>query len=366
MLCDFREEDRKSGSSEEEKRRSTESLPAQAFNASLSVDDLDKSASQPNIAMTSSVHADFGASLSSTSTPSHGSYQTSQMTKSIEYGKSIKRPTGNSNASLGSTEDGGSTTSEQELNNSSEDISISQDIESALAEVMSGLKSLELQREQEDNQTKPLKPPPPSAKHHTPDLVLDLPVTAEPPSPKQKKMELDANSPDMSTAEVFAKNQCTIKKGMSMPRGVTGITAEPTSPSQRSPPADLGQVRRTYSSSSATIQRRKMELERELNRSPSPVWDQQRSSDPPKPIVPSKMNPGGGGGGPGGGDPPQTFLNSASLAKVLPDRPLDKPVAKPKPPVKMKPPVMKKPTRSPEIGKRGSNSSEESTDVSHA
>ena len=89
---------------------------------------------------------------------------------------------------------------------------LNQDIDSALAEIMSEVEMLELQTMEKDVE----KHPKPTSSHpkHTPDLVLDLPVSTEKQTPG------DPDSPTMSTAEVFAKsNQSTIKKGQSLVGG---------------------------------------------------------------------------------------------------------------------------------------------------
>ena len=54
------------------------------------------------------------------------------------------------------------------------------------------------------------------SKSHTPDLVLDLPITRDPPSPHSSSSD---SSPTMSTAEVFANaSNSTIKKSASIQR----------------------------------------------------------------------------------------------------------------------------------------------------
>ena len=93
------------------------------------------------------------------------------------------------------------------IEKSTEDLN--QDIDTALAEIMSEVEMLELQTMDKGVD----KRPKPAVAHpkHTPDLVLDLPVTTE------KQTHGDPDSPTMSTAEVFAKsNQSTIKKGQSL------------------------------------------------------------------------------------------------------------------------------------------------------
>jgi hypothetical protein len=51
------------------------------------------------------------------------------------------------------------------------------------------------------------------SKSHTPDLVLDLPISRDPPSPHSSAASSSDSSPTMSTAEVFANaSNSTIKK----------------------------------------------------------------------------------------------------------------------------------------------------------
>ena len=133
-----------------------------------------------------------------------------------------------------------STEDEVNLEVSTEELEL--DIDNKLAEIMSGVHSLELQQ-----QTEPLplqKPPrgiPLDRKRQqtggvyagvanpkrTPDLVLDLPrETTTVVNPRDVTFPLPVagqqeDSPTLTTAEVFAKsNQCTIKKGttLNMPR----------------------------------------------------------------------------------------------------------------------------------------------------
>lgn len=99
---------------------------------------------------------------------------------------------------------------------------LAQDIDAALAQVMSGIKSLGLQHgvELENAVMKG------SAEFkRTPDLVIDLPVnSAQPPSPKHNIVSED--SPTLTTAEVFANaDQCTIKKGTGGPPQAANPTA---------------------------------------------------------------------------------------------------------------------------------------------
>jgi len=93
------------------------------------------------------------------------------------------------------------------------------DIDSALAEVVSGLQMLEMQQLSDKRMSLPNVKQKASAKH-TPDLVLDLPEGSN-SSPSGEGSEPDSPT---STADTFAKsNQGTLKKASSMPRNVTGV-----------------------------------------------------------------------------------------------------------------------------------------------
>ena len=93
------------------------------------------------------------------------------------------------------------------------------DIDSALAEVVSGLQMLEMQQLSDKRMSLPNVKQKASAKH-TPDLVLDLPEGSN-SSPSGEGSEPDSPT---STADTFAKsNQGTLKKASSMPRSMTGV-----------------------------------------------------------------------------------------------------------------------------------------------
>ena len=175
---------------------------------------------------------------------------------------------------------------------------LQKDIENALAEVASGLESLKMQQAVSSS-TEPQRTVIGHPKH-TPDLVLDLPISTESPSPK------DGSEPDsptlLSTADVFAEsNQCTMKKACSMPRGVGSNSLRTF---------DHQAVKRSVSTNATVKNRAKLEQ----------VLQKQRAQmlDPEiKPHVPSRVPP---------------------------------PIAtKPKPSLKMKPQVLPKPERSPEL-----------------
>ena len=261
-------------SEDDNKRRSTESLPAKPFALTNTLTDDEKSASQPNIAALPSSQAppQRPPRLSTTSTDSGKSNATGSSSSS---GGSSDSPTGSLH-SLTSKDSAYSMSSKETLDDLDEeeeeedecivpetepkDLKIidnakvtpaptttivmkttedlHNDIDSALAEVMSGLQSLEMQQTMDKA---PVSTTPQTttatmnvAAKHTPDLVLDLPVSDEPPSPKERGSPLggsgseksvstasssgsDTESPTLSTAEVFAKsNQSTIKKGQTI------------------------------------------------------------------------------------------------------------------------------------------------------
>ena len=265
-MC-YRDTEDRSNMSEDDKRRSTESLPAKPF-ALAPLTDEEKSASQPNIAaLPSSQVPQRPPRLSTTSTDSGKSNATGSTSSS---GGSSDSPTGSLH-SLTSKDSAYSMSSKETLDDldeeDEEDECIAQesesscqlkvidtakitpaptttivmkttedlanDIDTALAEVMSGLQSLEMQQNM-DKPTKTTTATMNVAAKHTPDLVLDLPVSDEPPSPKERVSPVsssgekssggatsssgsDTESPTLSTAEVFAKsNQSTIKKGQTI------------------------------------------------------------------------------------------------------------------------------------------------------
>lgn len=89
-------------------------------------------------------------------------------------------------------------------------------MDNVLAEIMSDVRSIELQQTSDKKFSLPLVKSKTAAKH-TPDLVLDLPEDSNSPSPSE------GSGPDspVSAAETFAKsNQGTLKKAASMPRNI--------------------------------------------------------------------------------------------------------------------------------------------------
>lgn len=282
------------------------------------------------------------------------------------------------------------------LDKSPEDLGLGDlehDINSALEEIMSGVKSLELQqKDDKDTGSTSGMPPkfPVGNLKETPDLVLDLPVgdeAREHPSPKSTHSgssgksssgtsSTDSDSPTLSTAELFANNnQCTMKKGSSMPRGVTAPSA-----------IKMGDVKRSFSTTGTASSRGRytknptqtaVEIQPEES-----IWEAQKPSSfarmTPPPRTSSRQTPS-----------PQTVTLDKSemsershspspgaeslgpsavptpiphpvprLTPVSARKGLDKPMPpekpeKPKPPPKsLKPPLMKKPTRSPEVPRK--------------
>lgn len=207
-----------------------------------------------------------------------------------------------------------STPEKAESNSSSASDDITS-MDTVLAEIMSDVRSLEMQQSSDKRMSLPLQKSK-SASKHTPDLVLDLPEGSNSSSPQDGS---DRDSPTLSAAETFAKsNQGTLKKASSMPRNVSGsemYTAEfkKSEESVKAPGTVLstfqGLKRDELMSTSVSSTGRKFSLE-------------------------------------------EHHLKSLSLPSTQTITP---PITeKPKPPIKVKPPVMKKPTttRSPDTSRR--------------
>lgn len=186
-------------------------------------------------------------------------------------------------------------------------------MDTVLAEIMSDVRSLELQQSSDKRMSLPLQKTKAASKH-TPDLVLDLPEGSNSSSPQDGS---DRDSP-ISAAETFAKsNQGTLKKASSMPRNISSSEAY-----------------------TAEIQRNSESL---IKTSPMMSTFQNVRKDE---IMSTSVPPGG-----------RKFsleehhLKSSQSSQMHTFSP---PIAeKPKPPIKAKPPVMKKPTtRSPDLSKR--------------
>ena len=422
------EEERKStSSSEEDKNRSTESLPHKtpAVTNIPTGNSGDKSASQPNIAMTN-----IPPKVGSLPLPNRSSYPLSGSTSSAssEMTSSLySSPSTGSSPSLTSKEGIETSTPEStshvvdsyfldddRLDKSPEDLGLGDlehDINSALEEIMSGVKSLELQQKDDNSGPTAGMPPkfPVGNLKETPDLVLDLPVGddhKEHPSPKSTHSgssgksssgtsSTDSDSPTLSTAELFANNnQCTMKKGSSMPRGVTSTSV-----------IKSGEVKRSFSTTGTASSRGKytknqaqtaVEIDPEetiwetqkpsliARRTPPPrvasTYTTPRQSPSPQTIVPDRPgmterllgtrshSPSPGPGNQGPSPVPTTIPHPAPrLTPVSARKDLEKPVPpeKPKPPPKsMKPPLMKKPAKSPEVPRKvNRNSNDEETPI---
>lgn len=192
-------------------------------------------------------------------------------------------------------------------------------MDTVLAEIMSDVRSLEMQQSTDKRMSLPLQKSKSTSKH-TPDLVLDLPEGSNSLSPQDGS---DRDSPTLSAAETFAKsNQGTLKKAASMPRNVSGsdiYTAEFKNPDENITVNKIGAVLSTFQTgkrddpmtmSVSSSSGRKFSLEEHHLKSMSLPSTQVQTFSPPI-------------------------------------------TERPKPPIKVKPPVMKKPTtRSPDTSRR--------------
>ena len=293
-------DEQKSHSSEEDRMSSTHSLPtkppvvrqlSEDSTHSTHDDANEKAMTQPNIVIRETDIINVEPETSPPSTP-----QTSISMSSKE-------------TSLSSVADPDSSSlEEKELKRQlsttesvADDIS---DIDTALEEVMLGLKSLEMQQKSAKRMSLPVVKTKQTPKH-TPDLVLDLPAESATSPSSQDSSEPD--SPTISAAETFAKsNQGTLKKANSMPRNISVRVGGGDSTQPHSEGSDESSV--PLSSLSSIVMRRSL-----------------GSSQGVKPSI----QHGG--------------VRAASPANIGSNPP---PVAeKPKPLIKAKPPVMKKPTR---------------------
>lgn len=226
------------------------------------------------------------------------------------------------------------TTPEAEISANTTSDDLASDIDSALAEVMSGLKSLEIQQKTDKRMSLPavkIKQTP----KHTPDLVLDLPEGGSDSPPAQEGSGPD--SPTMSAAETFAKsNQSTLKKATSMPRSIASTDAP--------------------SIQTSIMSKNRLSLSEELDDSPAAIIKRSQSSTAnmrarTAQLLEQKLEAG---------------LKQSQTSLMQP-QPLRPPASSPssaeklKPPVKAKPTVMKKPGmpfmvplpgKSPELQKR--------------
>lgn len=205
---------------------------------------------------------------------------------------------------------------------------ISADIDSALAEVVSGLRSLEMQQRTDKRMSLPTIKPTPK---HTPDLVIDLPTEGANVSPQ----ELSEPDSPTTTADTFAQsNQGTMKKANSMPRNISGqfLDSDQGGSSFYTGQAGLGSFGG----------KRRVGSAREVSHRDSPLMSASMTSSMTSSEITSSMT--------------SSMTSSISVPPVLPPVAGHKhppPVAeKPKLPPKVKPPVMKKPLRSPEAQRR--------------
>ena len=249
--------------------------------------------------------------------------------------------------------------------NTSDDLSV--DIDTALEEVMAGLKSLEMQQKQDKRMSLPAVKVKQTPKH-TPDLVLDL------PDGNGSNSSTDLAEPDsptsISAAETFAQsNQGTLKKmsviGESHNSGQSaGISDETKSRlSVSSEPGDLARTSDSlaFSRGMHSSQPPLSTFSLKRTQSARPVGDKESS------LTSTKIGPPYSSGSsftpssfmvqipaPAPTPPifippvPKTHVSSGlSVGQVVPP-PIPPPVAqKPKPPMKVKPAVMKKPATPP-------------------
>lgn len=185
-------------------------------------------------------------------------------------------------------------------------------MDTVLAEIMSDVRSLELQQSSDKRMSLPLQKSKSTSKH-TPDLVLDLPEGSNSSSPQDGS---DRDSP-VSAAETFAKsNQGTLKKASSMPRNISSSEVFTSEVQQNS--ESLTKTAPMLS----TFQNLKRD---ELMTVSVPSTGRKFSLE-------------------------EHHLKSSSSQMHTFSPPI---AEKPKPPIKAKPPVMKKPTtRSPDLSRR--------------
>lgn len=208
------------------------------------------------------------------------------------------------------------------------------DIDTALEEVMAGLRSLEMQQKHDKRMSLPAVKTKQTPKH-TPDLVLDLPdgdITSS------STDSIEPTSPTISAAENFAKsNQGTLKKA-SCPSSVHQETAKRLSIS-----SDSGELActRVLQQDEKTVVSSQPSFSTFSNKrtqyavTKSPVVESQG-----QPEASSNSSP----------QAPASSPTSSVQPAIPPSPSAPPPVAqKPKPPMKMKPPVMKKPTSRPDV-----------------
>ena len=309
----------RSVSGNSDKKRSTESLPTRACDHSSKslADCTDISNSQPNITVPTASQSAFCLSAAAV-------MESPLCIKGEAL--AVMAEVAESDAQALSTED------------------LAQDIDTVLAEVMSGLESLQMnQNRTESSKTdeeKTTLTTPTAKPRNTPDLVQDLPVASHLLAVGENSIPEDTCSlSSFSSAELFAdSNQSTLKKsgsagGSTIPRSTSSFrsphvttTAETFSPMKRSYTTNT--KIRAHGPSSRSRRERYSDPSDAENVSTSGIVDM--STDVDKPVWIGR-----------------TAENDPHL---MASRPIAQP--RPKPPVRVKPQVMKKPARSPEILKR--------------
>ena len=306
-------------SSNSDKKRSTESLPSHSYSSTVPlVDGVDKSTSQPNITVPSASQSALCLSVSSVLPESPPDNTEEEELAAMAKDVKTDQPEA-------CTED------------------LAQDIDTVLAEVMSGLESLQMKQidSTKDEQEKPSSAP--SVKpRNTPDLVQDLPVTSHLLSPSENSYSIPEDTQcsmlSLSTAEVFAdSNQSTIKKGSlaTMPRSNTALSSFMTP--LASSTETFSPMKRSFTTNAKIrAHAHPIRTRRERYSDPSDITELSGASavdtvaEADKPVWIGR-----------------TAENDPHL---MASRPVTQP--RPKPPVRVKPQVMKKPARSPEILKR--------------
>ena len=309
-----------SNTSNSDKKRSTESLPSHSYTSTAPLaDSVDKSTSQPNITVPSVSQSALclSASVLPESPPDN-----SEVEVLAAMAKDVKPP----EPQQPCTDD------------------LAQDIDTVLAEVMSGLESLQMKMDSTKTEQEKTVSAPTAKPRNTPDLVQDLPVTSHLLSPSENSYSMPEDTCSMlslSTAEVFAdSNQSTIKKGSlaTMPRSNTALSSfmTPLAPSTET----FSPMKRSFTTNA------KIRAHAHPTRT-----RRERYSDPSDVIVPEIGGASSAVDATTDADKPvwigRTAENDPSL---MASRPVAQP--RPKPPVRVKPQVMKKPARSPEIMKR--------------
>ena len=330
----------------------------------------------PNSTLTESMKSLMSSSLVSASILSQVSKNSSK--DPHRNGGSVRSVDSGTGVSLGLS------TSHSTPDTTSDDLSV--DIDTALEEVMAGLKSLEMQQKQDKRMSLPAVKVKQTPKH-TPDLVIDLP-DGNGNNSSTDSAEPDSPTNGISAAETFAQshsNQGTLKKmsgeettpqrGMGVLRSMSCDESPGSRLSISSEPGDLTRNRdmrdtfgkpTTMMSSSqspmSTFNISSLKRTQSLSQSVSPIAGRPVDShalqtSSPKmsssfsPItVPSVPTPPVF-------IPPVPKLQGPSVGPPNPlsGSPLPPPVAqKPKPPLKVRPPVMKKPATPPRQDLTGS------------